>query len=57
MYYENNYIDFKVAIFCAMGGAVGGFIGARLLKKVPVKFLKIAFTIFLIYISYKMIFT
>ena len=56
-YYENNYIDFKVAIFCAMGEAVGGFIGARLLKKVPVKFLKIAFTIFLIYISYKMIFT
>ena len=54
---QGLHIDFKVAIFCAMGGAVGGFIGARLLKKVPVKFLKIAFTIFLIYISYKMIFT
>ena len=43
-------------IFCAIGGTIGGYIGAKLLKKLPEKVMKIVFTIFLIYISYKMIF-
>ena len=54
-YYKENYIDWKIAIFCAIGGTIGGYIGAKLLKKLPEKILKIAFTIFLIYASYKMI--
>ena len=54
-YYKGNYIDLKIAIFCAVGGAVGGYIGAKLLKKLPEKILKISFTIFLIYVSFKMI--
>ena len=55
-YYQSNYIDWKVGILCSIGGAVGGFIGAKLLKKLPEKTLKITFAVFLIYISYKMIF-
>ena len=54
-YYKGNFIDWKIAILCAIGGAVGGYIGAKLLKKLPEKVMKIAFTIFLIYVSYKMI--
>ena len=54
-YYKGNYIDFKIAIFCAVGGAIGGYIGAKLLKKLPEKILKISFTIFLIYVSFKML--
>ena len=54
-YYKENYIDWKIAIFCAIGGTIGGHTGAKLLKKLPEKILKIAFTIFLIYASYKMI--
>ena len=54
-YYKENFIDWKVAILCSIGGTVGGYIGAKLLKKLPEKILKIAFTIFLIYASYKMI--
>ena len=54
-YYKGNFIHWKVAILCAIGGAIGGYIGAKLLKKLPEKVLKIAFTIFLIYVSYKMI--
>lgn len=54
-YYKGNYIDWKVALLCAIGGAVGGYIGAKLLKKLPEKVLKIAFTIFLIYASFKML--
>ena len=55
-YYKSNYIDWKVAIFCAIGGAIGGFIGAKLLKKMPERILKIVFTVFLIYVSLRMIF-
>jgi len=53
-YYTNNYIDWKLGITCALGGIVGGYIGAKLLKKLPAKILKIAFTGFLIYVSVKM---
>ena len=54
-YYTSNYIDWKIGLFCAIGGVVGGIVGAKLLNKLPEKYLKIAFTIFLIYASYKMI--
>ena len=55
-YYKGNYINWKVAILCAIGGSIGGYIGAKLLKRLPEKTLKIVFTMFLIYMSYKMIF-
>ena len=54
-YYKGNFINWKVAILCGIGGAIGGYIGAILLKKLPEKYFKIAFTIFLIYVSIKMI--
>lgn len=54
-YYKGNFIDWRAAILCGAGGAIGGYIGAKLLKKLPDKILKIAFTIFLIYVSLKMI--
>ena len=54
-YYKGNFINWKVAILCGIGGAIGGYIGAKLLKKLPERYLKIAFTIFLIYVSIKMI--
>ncbi len=54
-YYKNNYIDWKIGLLCAIGGIVGGIVGAKLLNRLPTKYLKIAFTCFLIYASYKMI--
>ena len=54
-YYKNNYIDWKIAVLCAIGGTIGGYIGAKLLKKVSSKIMKIVFTGFLIYVSIKMI--
>ena len=56
-YYTGNYIDWEIGMFCAIGGVIGGIVGAKLLNKLPEKYLKIAFTIFLIYASYKMIFS
>lgn len=54
-YYQSDYIDWNLSIMCAIGGTIGGYIGAKLLKKLPEKILKIAFTVFLLYASYKMI--
>lgn len=54
-YYKGNFIDWKIAVLCAIGGAIGGYFGAKLLKKLPEKVLKIAFTVFLIYASFKML--
>ena len=54
-YYNNNFLDWTIGIKCAVGGIIGGYIGAKLLKKLSAKTLKIAFIIFLSYVSIKMI--
>ena len=54
-YYNNNFLDWSIGIKCAIGGVIGGYIGAKLLKKLSAKILKILFIIFLIYVSIKMI--
>lgn len=55
-YQKGNYIEWNTSFLCAFGGAIGGYIGAKLLKKLPEKKLKFAFLIFILYISYKMLF-
>jgi len=55
IYLKNNLIDWKVAIYCGIGGIIGGIIGANLLQKLPVKVLRITFIVFLIYTSVKFI--
>lgn len=48
-YYRDKYFDVSLGIKCAIGGIIGGFIGTRLLKKIPNKYLKIVFILFLVY--------
>lgn len=54
-YYRNDYIDWELGIKCALGGIIGGIIGAKLLKRMSTKTLRILFVAFLIYTSAKMI--
>ena len=54
-YYKNKFINWKIGILCAIGGIIGGYIGARLLKKLPDKYLKLSFALFLIYVSIRLI--
>lgn len=54
-YAKNNYINFVLAIECAIGGIIGGFIGSNLLNKLNEKFLKIIYIIFIIYIGIKFV--
>ncbi|MFR2534216.1 MAG: sulfite exporter TauE/SafE family protein [Clostridia bacterium] len=53
-YYQGNYIKWDIGLKCAIGGIVGGILGAKLLRKLPTKYVKIAFTVFLLYVSIKM---
>lgn len=32
-YYQGNFIDWKIAALCALGGAVGGYIRSKITKK------------------------
>lgn len=54
-YYKKDYIDWNLGIKCAIGGIIVGIIGAKLLKKMSSKTLRILFVIFLAYTSIKMI--
>lgn len=54
-YYKNNYIDFKTAAYAAVGGVLGGFIGAKILHKIPEFWLKMSFYGFMIFAGIKMI--
>jgi len=54
-YYESNYINWTIGIKCAIGGIIGGIVGAKLLKKLPDWILRIVFIILLAYTSTKMI--
>lgn len=53
-YGKNNYIDWNIGVKYAIGGIVGGFIGAKLLKKLSTKVLRIVFILFLIYTSVRL---
>lgn len=55
LYNSGTDFDWTMGIKCAIGGIIGGFIGAKLLNKASPIILKILFIIFLLYISIRMI--
>lgn len=55
-YYNDNYFNISMGLKCAIGGIIGGFLGTKLLKRIPDKYLKLVFILFLSYASYNMIF-
>lgn len=55
-YMQSNYVDWNIGTKCAIGGVIGGLLGAKILKRASNKYLQIFFIIFLLYVSIKMIF-
>ncbi len=55
LYNSNTDFDWIMGIKCAIGGIIGGFIGAKLLNKTSPITLKILFIIFLLYTAIRMI--
>ena len=56
-YFNQDAIDWILAIKCAVGGVIGSFIGSKLLIKINQNILKILFIIFLLYAGFSMIFS
>lgn len=56
LYLRRGFFDFNIWLFVSIGGLAGGFIGAKLLKKVPKKWLKIGFGGVICITAVKMIF-
>lgn len=54
-YAKNQYINWKMGIYCAIGGIIGSFIGSKILNKLPNYILKILFAVFLFYVALYMI--
>lgn len=55
IYSQNNLVDWKIGIMCAIGGILGGSIGAKLLKKLPNLWLKIILLVLILYSAIRMI--
>lgn len=54
-YNKYNYFDLELSIKAAIGGIIGGFLGAKFIKKIPKFYLALIFDIFLIWASINMI--
>ena len=54
-YAKSQYIDWKMGIYCAIGGIIGSYCGSKILNKIPDYILKILFSIFLMYVALYMI--
>ncbi len=55
IYMKNNYIDYGLAIKCAIGGIIGSVIGSKLLVSLNKKILNLLFIAFLIYSGLKIV--
>lgn len=54
-YFQEAFINWNIALKCAIGGIIGGIVGSKLLINLNKKVLQIFFIIFLIYAGIKMI--
>lgn len=55
-YISRGFFNFKIWLFVSIGGLAGGFVGAKLLGKIPKKWLKIIFGGVICIAAVKMIF-
>lgn len=54
-YMKYNYFDLNLSLKVAIGGIIGGFLGAKLVNKISKFWLSIIFDIFLVWSSFNMI--
>ena len=49
VYAFRGEFDFKTALPFVIGGTLGGFVGGKVFRKVPVRLLRIVFALFMLY--------
>ena len=55
-YVTKGYFDFRLWLGAVIGGSVGGIIGAKVLSEIKTKWLKLIFSLFVLWAAYKMLF-
>ncbi len=55
IYFKGTDVDLKTVFIVSLGGLLGGFIGAKYLKKIPANWLHKIFGIFMIIGAWRMI--
>ncbi|MDK2823483.1 MAG: uncharacterized protein PWQ67_1438 [Clostridia bacterium] len=56
IYKYNNYLDLNLSLKVASGAVIGGYLGAKLMNKLPAKSLKKLFGVFMIVAGLRMVF-
>jgi len=56
VYYKSGAMSLNITIKVAIGGIVGGYIGAKLLNKIPSNLLRKIFAVFMMIAAYRMVF-
>lgn len=54
-YFKESFVDWNLALKCAIGGILGGIIGSKLLINLSKNILQIFFIVFLLYAGIRMI--
>ena len=57
LYLTEDIIKFNIALYVALGGVIGSFIGAKFLNKIPAPLLRKIFGSIIIYTAVRMILT
>ncbi len=55
-YIRKGFFDPRLWLFVSIGGLLGGFVGAKLLNKIPKRWLKTGFGVIICFTAVKMIF-
>lgn len=55
-YINSNFVNWNLVLKTSVGGIVGGYIGAKLLRFIPSKYLSKIFGAFMIFASIRMVF-
>jgi hypothetical protein len=56
-YYQQGFVDIKVALIMAVTFFIGGYFGAKYATQIPQEILKKGFAVMLIFIALKMLFS
>ncbi|MBR5614052.1 MAG: sulfite exporter TauE/SafE family protein [Clostridia bacterium] len=56
IYVRQGFFDLRLWMWVSIGGVIGGFVGAKLLKRIPKRWLKIGFGAVIVVTAVKMIF-
>ncbi|MDD3839604.1 MAG: sulfite exporter TauE/SafE family protein [Clostridia bacterium] len=56
IYLSNGIVDYKLLTYIVSGGMLGSFLGARLMNKLPAKYLRKIFSVFMFIAAIRMIF-